>query len=83
MFSSQAPLKGALLEGSLEWVGEPGWEPLDVCFDWLDNLHRLDNLGGLDNSDNVAMRCNLVSSGETLTWHLEGCLNLNTACALS
>jgi len=78
----QAPLKGALLEGSLEWVGEHGWKPLNVCIDWQDNVNRLDNLGGLDNSDNVAMQCNLVSSGETY-WHLEGCLDLNTTCTLA
>merc|ERR1712098_624929 len=35
----QAPLKGALLEGSLEWVGEHGWQPLDICIDWQDNMH--------------------------------------------
>ena len=90
----------------MEWVGEHGWQPLDVCIDWQDNPSRLDNLGsldnldvvddlgspdnldvvddlrGVDNFDSIAMRCNLVSSGETY-WHLEGCLNLQTACALS
>jgi len=75
-----APLKGALLEGSLEWVGERGFQPLDVCIDWQDNMHRLDNQGGLDNTDIVAMRCNLVSSGETY-WHIEECVNLTTPCA--
>ena len=78
--SSQAPLKGALLEGSLEWVGEHGFQPLDVCIDWQDNVHRLDNQGGLDSTDTVAMRCNLVSSGETY-WHIEECVNLTTPCA--
>jgi len=76
----QAPLKGALLEGSLEWVGEHGWQPLDICIDWQDNLHRLDSKGGLDNTYSVALRCNLVSIGET-NWHIEGCLNLNTPCS--
>ena len=97
--SSQAPFNGSLVEGSLEWVGEHGWQPLDVCIDWQeDNLDYLDNLASLDNSDgldnldvednlggvenSIAMRCNLVPSGEGY-WHLEGCLNLDTACALS
>ena len=81
----------------MEWVGEHGWQPLDVCIDWQDNPSRLENPRGLDNFgrldnfdvvddldnfDSVAMQCNLVSSGETY-WHLEGCLNLQTACALS
>ena len=82
LISSQAPLKGALLEGSLEWVGEHGWQPLDICIDWQDNMHRLDSKGGLDNTYSVAMRCNLVSIGET-NWHIEGCVNLNMPCALS
>ena len=87
--SSQAPFNGLLVEGSLEWVGEHGWQPLDVCIDWqednlggLDNFDVEDNLGGVENSDSIAMRCNLVPSGEGY-WHLEGCLNLDTACALS
>ena len=77
--SFQAPLKGVLLEGSLEWVGEDGFQPLDICIDWQDNVHRLDNKGGLDNTESVAMRCSLVANGETY-WHIEECLNLNTPC---
>jgi len=87
----QAPLNGVLQEGSLEWVGEKGWQPLDVCLDWQDHLGSLgepdepglnNQLKTLNKTESVAIRCNLVPSGETY-WHLEGCQNLAQACALS
>ena len=64
---------------------------MDVCLDWQDHLDSLgepdepglnNQLKTLNKTESVAIRCNLVPSGETY-WHLEGCQNLTQACALS